>query len=108
MNKKDYLVVIPARLNSTRIKNKPLIELNGLPLIIHVCKRVAHFVDKEKILIATEDVAVKNLCEKFGYVAVLTSNDHQHPLDRVSEVAFKIRPSAAYLVINGDEPFFFR
>ena len=91
MSESDFLVVIPARLNSSRIKHKPLVKLNGLPLVIHVCQRVAKFVDKDKILIATDNVSVIKVCENYDFKAVLTKPDHQHPLDRVCEVAFTIK-----------------
>jgi 3-deoxy-manno-octulosonate cytidylyltransferase (CMP-KDO synthetase) len=106
MNKKDFVVVIPARLNSTRIKKKPLVNINGLPLVIKVCQRVAKFVDKDKVFVATEDLEVLDVCERFGFTAVITKDTHEHPLERVYEVASDIMPSKAYLVVNGDEPFF--
>ena len=105
MNSKDFIVVIPARLGSTRIRHKPLLDIHGLPLVIHVCRRVSQFVSKID-LVATEADEVVDVCASHGYQAVVTSPNHSHPLDRVCEVALEIQASSAYLVVNGDEPFF--
>ena len=106
MNSKDFIVVIPARLGSTRIRHKPLLDIHGLPLVIHVCRRVSQFVSKNRIFVATEADEVVDVCASYGYQAVVTSPNHSHPLDRVCEVALEIQASSAYLVVNGDEPFF--
>lgn len=101
------LGVIPARLASTRLPNKPLQLLAGEPLVTRVVERVQehHLVDH--LVVATDSSMVSKVVERTGTPVVLTSPEHASGTERVAEVAGR-REFAEYDVIaniQGDEPF---
>ena len=95
--------VIPARFGSTRLDGKPLVDLEGKPMIRHVyeCARQARSLDQ--VLVATDDERVLRAVERFGGDAVMTSPAHVSGTDRVAEAVERL---AADIVVNiqGDEP----
>ena len=99
----DFLLVIPARYKSKRLPGKPLINLKGIPMIIRTynqCKKAVH---QSKILVATDDKKILNLCKKNNINAIMTSNNCLTGTDRVAEVAKKIKKKF-YINVQGDEP----
>ena len=98
------MIIIPARLKSTRFPNKILEPIFGVPMLIRVAN-IAKSVDE--VTIATDEVEVQKLCEKYGFQAVLTSNKHISGTDRIAECAKKLNLKAKEIIINvqGDEPF---
>lgn len=100
--KKRIIGVIPARYASTRLPGKPLLEINGLPMIIHVLKRVKMAEILDDVIVATDDQRIFDLVEKYNGKAVLTSEKHTNGTERMYEVAQKI-PADIYVLINGDE-----
>ena len=101
----DYLIVIPARLGSKRLPNKPLIDLKGLPMIIRTYNQCKKVVPLNKIIIATDSKKIEKVCKKYNASVVLTSKHCLTGTDRVSEVAKKIK-SKIYINLQGDEPVF--
>ena len=98
-------VVIPARLASTRLPNKPLADIAGQPMIVRVASR-ASLSKAEHVVVAVDDEQVLSVVSEAGFDAVLTDKDHPSGSDRVMEVA-KVRGWEAHdIVINvqGDEP----
>jgi 3-deoxy-manno-octulosonate cytidylyltransferase (CMP-KDO synthetase) len=104
------LGVIPARLGSTRLPNKPLQLLAGEPLITRVIERVQDHGALAELVVATDSDAVAKVVEKCGIRAVLTSGNHSTGTDRVVEVATRAEFRAFDVVANiqGDEPFLSR
>jgi len=100
-----FKVVIPARLNSTRLPRKVLREIGGKPLIRHVWA-AARRTGAAEVVIATDSVEVREACAAFGADVQMTSARHASGTDRIHEVAVKRRWSASTLVVNlqGDEP----
>ena len=102
----DWIIIIPARLNSKRLPNKPLLEINGKTLIERTYERALAAVnDKEKIIIATDSLDIVKECERFNARCMLTSPDCLTGTDRVAEVARKIK-ARQYINLQGDEPIF--
>ena len=66
--------VIPARYQSSRFPGKPLVDLNGVPMIIRVAKIVEKTLGKENTFIATDDDRIKDVVESHGFKAVMTSS----------------------------------
>lgn len=95
--------VIPARYKSSRFPGKPLIRLNGIPMIIRVAKIVEKAMGKENTYIATDDSQIKNLVEQNGFNVVMTSEDCLTGTDRVYEFS-KYIEADIYVNIQGDEP----
>jgi len=78
------LIIIPARLESTRLPNKPLADINGEPMIAHVYKR-AKEVNIAKVIVAAGNVEIKEVIENIGGEAILTNPDHVSGSDRIYE-----------------------
>ena len=98
------LAIIPARYASTRFPAKPLVLLDGKPIIQHVYERVAECV--EMTYIATDDERIFNAVKAFGGNVVMTSSEHRCGTDRCCEALEKIGYDADIVInIQGDEPF---
>lgn len=97
------IIVIPARLGSTRLPEKPLLKETGKYLIQHVYEQACLSKRAERIIIATDDERIMDAARSFGGEAVMTRADHPSGTDRVAEVA---RKYDCDLVVNlqGDEP----
>ena len=104
------LGVIPARLGSTRLPNKPLQPLAGEPLVTRVIERVLEHALIDQLVVATDSPRVVEVVERAGIRAVLTDGGHQTGTDRVAEVANRFEFAAFDTIVNiqGDEPFISR
>jgi 3-deoxy-manno-octulosonate cytidylyltransferase (CMP-KDO synthetase) len=104
------LGVIPARLGSTRLPNKPLQSLAGEPLITRVIERVLDHGLLEELVVATDSAKVAGVAERSRVRAVMTSASHQSGTDRVAEAAALPEFAGYDVVVNiqGDEPFLSR
>ena len=100
----SFLVVIPARFQSTRFPGKPLADLGGIPLIQHVWQRCCRAVDATDIVIATDDERIATVATDFGAIVEVTSSACLTGTDRVAEVAIR-RNADWYVNVQGDEPF---
>lgn len=101
------LGVIPARLGSTRLPNKPLQLLAGEPLVTRVIQRVANFRLIDTLVVATDSPMVAEVAGRSGVRAVLTDAGHLSGTERVAEVAERPEFADYGVVVNlqGDEPF---
>jgi 3-deoxy-manno-octulosonate cytidylyltransferase (CMP-KDO synthetase) len=101
----SFTVVIPARYASTRLPGKPLADIAGKPMIRHVWERASES-RAERVVIATDDQRIADVCESFGAEAMMTAADHTSGTDRLAEVASKLDLDPAHRVVNvqGDEP----
>ena len=101
------LGVIPARLGSTRLPNKPLQLLAGEPLITRVIERVQDLGVLDELVVATDSSQVADAVRRVRGRAVLTRDSHQTGTDRVAEVAANPEFAGFDVVANiqGDEPF---
>ena len=97
--------MIPARYASTRFPGKPLIDLNGKPMVVRVAER-ASLSRAMQVLVATDDARIAAACGDHGVALVMTRNDHPTGTDRLSEVAASLNlPDDAVVVnVQGDEP----
>ncbi|HEV8453744.1 MAG TPA: 3-deoxy-manno-octulosonate cytidylyltransferase, partial [Gemmatimonadales bacterium] len=104
------LGVIPARLGSTRLPNKPLQPLAGEPLITRVIERVLDHGLVGQLVVATDSEKVARVAEASGIRAVLTSASHATGTERVAEVAERAEFAGFDTIVNiqGDEPFLSR
>ena len=106
MSHHDVLVLIPARMASTRLPGKPLADIAGEPLIVHVLRR-AEAARVGAVVVATDSGAIATAVEKAGGRAVLTGSDHKSGSDRIHEALGIVDPERrARIVINlqGDLP----
>jgi 3-deoxy-manno-octulosonate cytidylyltransferase (CMP-KDO synthetase) len=104
------LGVIPARIGSTRLPNKPLQLLAGEPLITRVIERVLDHDLVEQLVVATDSSRVADVVQRSRVRAVLTDGTHQTGTDRVAEVAHRAEFAGFDTIVNiqGDEPFLSR
>ncbi|HSR69800.1 MAG TPA: 3-deoxy-manno-octulosonate cytidylyltransferase [Acidobacteriota bacterium] len=98
-----FIGVIPARLASTRLPGKPLLEIAGRPLIEWVYRQALKAPVLERVIVAADDRRIVRAVEAFGGQALMTRPDHPSGSDRVAEVAARIEADA-YINIQGDEP----
>lgn len=97
------LIVVPARMGSTRFPGKPLCDLCGKPMVQWVVERAKESGVGDKVVVATPDEEIVEACASFGAESVLTSHDHLTGTDRIAEVADKIEADV-YVNVQGDEP----
>lgn len=95
--------IIPARYHSSRFPGKPLIDLLGKPMIIWVADIASKALGKENVYVATDDERIKDVVKKYGYQALMTSNNALTGTDRVYE-ASQLVDADVYINIQGDEP----
>ncbi|MFE8102958.1 3-deoxy-manno-octulosonate cytidylyltransferase [Brenneria goodwinii] len=100
----NYAVVIPARYKSTRLPGKPLIDLQGIPMIKRVWLRCCEAVVAEKVYIATDDKRIFDFCLTFTNNVVMTSSECKTGTDRVHEACEKIGNLDFVVNVQGDEP----
>lgn len=101
----DFAVIIPARYDSTRFPGKPLADLGGKPMVVHVAERALKSGARE-VLVATDHRAIAEAVRDHGHTAVMTRRSHVSGTDRLAEAVAKQRYPAARIVVNvqGDEP----
>ncbi|MES2943793.1 MAG: 3-deoxy-manno-octulosonate cytidylyltransferase [Pseudomonadota bacterium] len=100
-----FTVLIPARLASTRLPNKPLADIGGLPMVVRVAKQALKS-KAEHVIVATDSADVIEKCTQFGIRSVLTRSDHPSGSDRLAEACGLLDLADDALVVNvqGDEP----
>jgi 3-deoxy-manno-octulosonate cytidylyltransferase (CMP-KDO synthetase) len=101
----EFLVVIPARLGSTRLPRKPLADIGGKPMVIRVAER-AQQSNAQSVVVATDSPEIQAACDEHRIECLLTSADHPTGTDRIAEVAQLLKLPADTLIVNvqGDEP----
>ena len=100
-----FTLIIPARLQSTRLPNKPLADIHGVPMVV----RVAHQAQKSnasKVVVAGDDISIVQACANFGVTAILTSTNHLTGSDRLGEACDSLGLADDEIIVNvqGDEP----
>jgi 3-deoxy-manno-octulosonate cytidylyltransferase (CMP-KDO synthetase) len=105
MTSANFYVVIPARFASTRLPGKPLLDIAGKPMVVHVADK-AKLSGASKIVVATDDARIEAVVQGHGYSAMITRQDHVSGTDRIAEVATREAwPDDAIVVnVQGDEP----
>jgi 3-deoxy-manno-octulosonate cytidylyltransferase (CMP-KDO synthetase) len=100
-----FTVLIPARLASTRLPNKPLADVAGRPMIVRVAQRAA-LSQAQRIVVAADDASIVDACRSHGIEAVLTRTDHVSGSDRLAEACEIVGLDGDDAVVNvqGDEP----
>ena len=97
-------IIIPSRYGSTRLHAKPLIEVEGKPIIQWVYEKAAAAQQADMVIVATDHEEIYNCVKSFGGNAEMTRPDHKCGSDRVAEVASR-HPDLEYIVnLQGDEP----
>ncbi|GAC1525078.1 MAG: 3-deoxy-manno-octulosonate cytidylyltransferase [Ramlibacter sp.] len=100
-----FTVLIPARLASTRLPGKPLADIAGRPMIVHVAER-ARLSSAQRVVVAADQPSVVHACQAHGVEALLTGIEHPSGTDRLAEASVSLRLADDHIVVNvqGDEP----
>jgi 3-deoxy-manno-octulosonate cytidylyltransferase (CMP-KDO synthetase) len=100
-----FTVLIPARLKSTRLPDKPLADLHGAPMIVRVAQRAAGS-SASRVVVAADDTRIVEACRAHGVSALLTRTDHASGSDRLAEACEHLGLDGEAIVVNvqGDEP----
>lgn len=104
----NYLAIIPARYQSSRFPGKPLVEINGKPMIRRTWEQASKAIDN--VVVATDDERIRRAVDSFGGMAIMTSPGHQSGTDRCAEAVRIVSETTGInydVVINiqGDEPY---
>jgi 3-deoxy-manno-octulosonate cytidylyltransferase (CMP-KDO synthetase) len=105
MGAQNFVVIIPARLASTRLPNKPLADIAGKPMVVRVAERAA-LSGATSVAVACDDERIMSACQAHGVAAFMTRADHPSGTDRIAETALQLElPDDAIIVnVQGDEP----
>ncbi|MEZ6243452.1 MAG: 3-deoxy-manno-octulosonate cytidylyltransferase [Phycisphaerales bacterium] len=100
------VAIIPARLGSTRLPRKALLDETGTPLVVHVCQRVAGSEKIDRVVVATDADEIAAAVRSGGFEAIMTSPEHPNGTSRLVEAArlLKLRWSDLVVNVQGDEP----
>ncbi|MCQ9616620.1 3-deoxy-manno-octulosonate cytidylyltransferase [Paenalcaligenes niemegkensis] len=101
----SFIAIVPARLASTRLPNKALIDLGGKPMVVRTAQQ-ASYSQANRIIVATDSPEIMEAVKAEGFEAVLTSPDHPTGTDRLAEVVATLGLAPDEIVVNvqGDEP----
>jgi 3-deoxy-manno-octulosonate cytidylyltransferase (CMP-KDO synthetase) len=100
-----FSVLIPARLASTRLPNKPLADIAGKPMVVRVAERAVAS-GAARVVVAADDPSIVQACDAHGVEALLTRTDHASGSDRLAEACERLGLDGDDVVVNvqGDEP----
>ena len=101
----SFTVLVPARLGSTRLPGKPLLDIGGLPMVVRVARQ-AQRCDAAAVVVATDAQEVAAACQAHGVRHVMTRADHASGSDRLAEACELLGLEGDHIIVNvqGDEP----
>ncbi len=101
----SFIAIVPARLASTRLPNKPLADIAGKPMVVRTAER-ASLSGATQVVVATDHADIAAACREHGVEVQMTRADHPSGTDRIAEVAAALGLAADAVVFNvqGDEP----
>jgi 3-deoxy-manno-octulosonate cytidylyltransferase (CMP-KDO synthetase) len=101
----SFCVLIPARMASSRLPDKPLADIAGLPMVVRVAQR-AKLSAASRVVVAADDERIEAACRAHGIDAVLTRTDHPSGSDRLAEACdlLKLQDTDVVVNVQGDEP----
>ena len=105
MSTPPFTVLIPARMASTRLPDKPLADIAGLPMVVRVAQQAARS-GAVQVAVAADDARIVQACQAHGVQALLTRADHASGSDRLAEACtlLTLAPEAIVVNVQGDEP----
>ena len=102
----EFVVLIPARLDSSRLPGKALADIHGKPMVVRVAEQAAKS-EAARVVVATDHPDIQTACQAHGVEVVMTSNQHESGTTRLAEAANTLKLPQHLIVVNvqGDEPF---
>ncbi len=106
MNSPQFVVLVPARLKSTRLPDKALADIGGKPMVVRVVEQARQSL-ASRIIVATDHPDIAAACAAHGVESLMTAAHHQSGTDRLAEAANQLQLTDETIVVNvqGDEPF---
>jgi len=103
--RKPFTVLIPARLASTRLPDKPLADIAGKPMVVRVAERAARS-SAARVVVAADSERIASACAAHGIESVITRPDHPSGSDRLAEACARLElgPEETVVNVQGDEP----
>ncbi|MDQ5919970.1 MAG: 3-deoxy-manno-octulosonate cytidylyltransferase synthetase [Pseudomonadota bacterium] len=104
MPKNDFVVIIPARIDSSRLPNKMILTINKIPIIVHTARQALKSM-AGKVIVATDNQDIMNICKQYEINATMTKVEHNSGTERVAEVVEKLNFTDDQIIVNvqGDE-----
>lgn len=101
----SFVILIPARMHSTRLPRKPLVDIDGLPMIVRVAER-GRAAGADRVVVATDHEEIVRVCKEYDIEVVLTSDSHPTGTDRLAEAVsiLGLRDDEIVVNLQGDEP----
>lgn len=101
------IALIPARMESSRLPGKPLLDICGLPMVVHVARRAQLSERVSQVVVCTDSVEILFACEKHGVDVCLTRASHVNGTERIAEASETLGLGEADIIVDvqGDEPF---
>lgn len=101
----SFIAIIPARMQSTRLPNKPLADIAGKPMVVRVVEQALKS-NASMVVVACDDMAIQDAVTLAGYACMLTRSDHPSGTDRLAEAVDRLELPDDAIVVNvqGDEP----
>ena len=102
----NTIVLIPARMESSRLPNKPLLDINGMPMVIHVAKRAAMSDLVDRVIVCTDSLDIVEVCNEYSVDCILTKKKHGNGTERIAEAIhyLDINDDDVIIDVQGDEP----
>lgn len=101
-----YPVLIPARLGSTRLPRKPLLDIGGIPMVVRTANISISVVGASNTFVVTDSDEISSVCDSYGIQSILTPERCLTGSDRISAASHVFNESEALYNLQGDEPFF--
>lgn len=95
--------MVPARLESRRLPEKALVDIMGLPMVVHTCKRAQLAKRLDEVYLATDSDRIRRVAEEHGIKVIMTGSHHQTGSDRIAEAVEHVE-SDVVVNVQGDEP----
>ena len=96
--------LIPSRLESVRLPGKALLDMCGIPMVIHTYKRALLSETIDEVYICTDSSEIAEICEQYGAPYIMTSSEHLNGTERIAEAADSFSDADYFVDIQGDEP----
>ena len=103
-SKMKIVGLIPSRLESIRLPGKALLDICGIPMVIHTYKRALFSKALDEVYICTDSIEIAKVCEKYQASCIMTSSKHQNGTERIAEAALQFTNIKYFVDIQGDEP----
>lgn len=99
------VVLIPSRLDSTRLPGKALLEIGGIPMVVRVMIQSSKCQDINDVYVCTDSIEIADVVVAHGGKVIMTSSNHENGTMRIAEAKLNLPSYDLYIDVQGDEPF---